>query len=303
MSIEPVKPAKEMLVSNYCASFIDLLGQRAALNGQGLLPPFGSEEEKRELNAKLKESVGAIISLQRLAETMLKPLLNPNPQSSLRASLPPEMHTYWDEMSHTRVKTQRWSDGLVSFVCLSNDEVKCQMNGVFALFAQAATLCFLGLANRCPIRGGIEVAWGVELHPDELYGAVVARAYELESEVAQYPRIVVGFETVGLLETFRNNPEQDIYSQANRTMAELCMGMLIQDVDGYWIMHYLGKKCQYAITHNHHAKLYAAARKFVHDQLLEHQANLNTKLALRYSYLMEYFDAHQPVATLVKSSD
>lgn len=281
---------------NYCVSFIDLLGQRKALDGQGLLPPFETEEARNLLNATLRKSVGAIIKLQSRAEEMLQPLLDPRPDSPFRAALPPEQHAIWDEMQLARIKTQRWSDGLVSFLCLGDKDVKCRMNGVFALFGLAGTLCFLGLATRNPIRGAIDVAWGVELHPGELYGAAVARAYDLESEVAQYPRIVVGVETVKLLETHRANPAQDFYSQHDKALAEFCLGMLLQDVDGNWVVHYLGNEFQQGISHEHHAELYSAARKFVIEQLMEHNASKNTKLSLRYSHLLHYVESHPPTA-------
>lgn len=294
MSITPENLDSDLLVGNYCVSFIDLLGQRAALQGQGLLPPFESEDERKKLDAILRESIGAITKLQSRAEDMLYGILNPDPESPSRAALPPEQHALWDEMQRTRVTTQRWSEGLVSFACLGDREVKCRMNGVFGLFGLAGTLCLLGLATRRPVRGAIEVAWGVELHPGELYGAAVGRAYELESEVAQYPRIVVGSETVKLLQAHRANPGQDPFSQIDRKLAELCLGMLAQDVDGYWLLHYLGEEFQHAVSHSHHAELYTTARKFVYEQLLEHRASLNTKLAFRYSHLLQYFDAHPP---------
>lgn len=285
----------ELLAGNYCVSFIDLLGQRAALQGQGLLPSFESDDERKKLNAVLKESIGSIIKLQNQAEDMLQGILQPNPESPFRAALPPEQHTLWDEMQLTRVTTQRWSDGLMSFVSLGDKEMKCRMNGVFGLFCLAGTLCFLGLATQRPVRGAIEIAWGIELHPGELYGAAVARAYELESEIAQYPRIVIGSETVKYMKLHLANTEQDPFSQTDKALAELCLNMLVQDADGYWLLHYLGEAFQYAVSHSQHTELYAAARKFVCKQLAIHQANLNTKLAFRYSHLLEYFDAHPPV--------
>ncbi len=292
MTITPNTTDSELLAGNYCVSFIDLLGQRVALQGQGLLPPFGSEDERKKLNAILRKSIGSILSLQSQAEDMLQNILHPNPESPFRAALPPEQHALWDEMQLTRLTTQRWSDGLMSFVNLGDREMKCRMNGVFGLFCLAGTLCFLGLASQRPVRGAIEIAWGIELHPGELYGAAVARAYELESEIAQYPRIVIGSEMIRFLELHLNNPEQDPFSQSEKALAKICLGMVAQDIDGYWLLHYLGEEFQNAVSHNQHAELYAAARKFVCEQLDMHQANLNTKLAFRYSHLLEYFDAH-----------
>lgn len=282
---------------NYCVSFIDLLGQRKALESQGLLPLVKTEAEHSQLIETLRKSVGAIVKLQNQAKEMLTPLLSPRQDSPFRAAFPPEQHAIWDEMGFSRIKTQRWSDGLVSFLCLGDKDVKCRMNGVFALFGLAGTLCFLGLATRNPIRGAIDVAWGVELHPGELYGAAVARAYELESEVAQYPRIVVGAEAVKLLQVHQANTGQDLYSQNDRALAKLCLNMLIQDVDGNWIVHYLGDEFQRAISHAQHAEIYLAAKTFVFEQVMEYNASKNTKLALRYAHLLNYFEAY-PLASI-----
>ncbi len=152
----------------------------------------------------------------------------------------------------------------------------------------------MGLATRRPIRGAIDVAWGVEIRPGELYGAAVARAYELESIYAQYPRIVVSPRVVAFLQAHKNNQEQDVYSANNRGLAELCLGMLAQDVDGIWILHYLGDQFRHAVTHRHHNELYSKARQFVEEQLQLHQRAANSKLAFRYSHLLLYFDAHRP---------
>jgi hypothetical protein len=294
MKTNEKQPTSDINAFNYCVSFIDLLGQRVSLQDQGLLPIFATEDDKINFNATLKESIGAIRRLQRQAETMLGPILDRNPESTFRASLPKEQHQIWDEMTQARVTTQRWSDGLVSFVCLGDADIKCKMNGVYALFCSAGALCLLGLANRSPVRGAIDVAWGVELNPGELYGAAVARAYELESEVAQYPRIVIGSETVKLLTIHSKNPAQDPFSQIDKKLAELCLGMIIPDTDGHMILHYLGESFQFAATHNAHAQFYESARNFAIEQFERHQANQDTKLAFRYSHLLNYLDAFPP---------
>ena len=57
---------------NYLISFIDLLGQRDALQGQGLLPVFKTEEDHKRFTGTLKDSIGAILKLQARAEDMLR---------------------------------------------------------------------------------------------------------------------------------------------------------------------------------------------------------------------------------------
>jgi hypothetical protein len=69
--------------------------------------------------------------------------------------------------------------------------------------------------------------------------------------------------------------------------------MLAQDVDGLWILHYLGDQIRAAITYSVHDDLYAKARKYIDAQWQMHQKSGNSKLAFRYSHLALYFDARQ----------
>jgi hypothetical protein len=209
MSQEQSPAGANHVAQNYCLAFIDLLGQREAVRDQELLPILKTDEEEQAFRAVIRNSIGAIIRLQHDAEIMVKAAINPRTDSPLRAKLSESEKTAWDEMSATRLTTQRWSDGLVSFVSLGDHEIRCVMNGVFAIFCLAGSLCLMGLANKRPIRGAIDVAWGVEILPGELYGPAVARAYELETTVAQYPRIVVGPRTVRFLENHKANTASD----------------------------------------------------------------------------------------------
>lgn len=283
----------EIFVGNYCVSFIDLLGQREALHKQALLPQPTSEDEKKALLHTLRSSIGSIASLQKQAESLLA-ASKPNKKSALRAQLSHDEQKLWDEMQLAKVTTQRWSDGLMSFACLGDKQVKCQMNNVFQLFGLAGTLCFIGLASKRPVRGALEIAWGVELHHGELYGAAVARAYELESEVAGYPRIVIGPEMLRFLDLHCKNPATDPFSQNDRALAQLCQDMIVEDADGHALLHFLGDTFQKSISTSSHIELYKRAKEFVLEQFLDHQAKKNAKLAFRYAHLMRYFDAHPP---------
>lgn len=278
-------------IGNYAVAFIDLLGQRAALRGQSLLPDAKTEEGKRQFIATLKESIGSISALQQQATTMMQ-ASDPTPDSPLRAQLSPEKQAIWDESLRVKIATQRWSDGLMLFSCIGDEEIKCPVNAVYRMFALAGSLCYIGLASKRPLRGAIEIAWGVELHPGELYGAAVARAYELESEVADYPRIIIGPQILQYLDLKAINPGTDVNSQIDKSMAALCRKMLVQDADGHWLLHYLGDAFIRSVSQANHPELYQKAREFVLAQIQTHQKEQNSKLAFRYVHLLQYFNAH-----------
>lgn len=281
-------------IHNYAISFVDLLGQRDALKNQGLLPKFHSKDEEEKFKETIRKSIGSIIKLQRRAEEMLQKAQRPRPESQPRAALSNQQQAIWDEMLKDNVISQRWSDGLVSFSNLGDQSVKCPLNSVFNIMGLIGSLCFMGLASKQPIRGAIDVAWGVEIHPGELYGAAVARTYELESSYAKYPRIVIGPQLIHFLEAHKNTQEPDVFSQNNKALAEICLSFIAKDIDGIWILHYLGQNFRKSVTKNIHIDLYKKARTFVEEQLETHQKKHNSKLAFRYSHLLSYFEAHKP---------
>lgn len=287
------EPEYQLDVANYAVAFIDLLGQRVALRGQGLLAEPKTAQDHEQLLRTLRASVGSISALQRHAEDLIEASA-PRPDSPLRAKLPPDKHSAWDELQKLKLTTQRWSDGLMLFSSLGDRSVKCHMNSVYRLFVLTAALCFIGLASKRPLRGAIEVAWGVELNPGELHGAAVARAYELESEVADYPRIVVGPNLLQYIELQSQNPGTEHHDQVGKALAEFCLDVIVQDADGHWMLHYLGDRYADAITGSHHDELYRKAKSYVLAQLDKHRSDKNTKLAFRYTHLADYFNAYAP---------
>ena len=287
--------SENLVAYNYCVSFIDLLGQRDAARGQGLLPIIISEEEDKAFRQILRKNIGGILQLQRDVEVMVE-ALSPDPNSPLRAGLTDEEKVARDEIQQKSVNTQYWSDGFVRFICLGNPKIKCPLKGVLEIFCMAGCFCLLGLAQHRPVRGAIDIAWGTEIRPGELYGPAIIRAYELESEVAQYPRIIVGQEVIKFLEAHKANSEDEPFTRVNRKYAQSCLDMLVQDVDGHWILHYLGDEFRFSVTHEHHNHLYEKARAFVIQQLEEHRQLRITKLAFRYNQLLAYFEAHTPSA-------
>ena len=100
----------EFLAANYCISFIDLLGQREAVRGQGLLPIIKTEADDAAFHSILRDIIRPTLQLQRDAEVMAGAAVA-NSASPFRMSLTEEKRALWDELVKKRVKTQHWSDG------------------------------------------------------------------------------------------------------------------------------------------------------------------------------------------------
>jgi hypothetical protein len=173
--------------------------------------------------------------------------------SSFAEQAPEQIRESYKELHKCRIVTQRWSDGLVQFTALGYPDVKVPMKAIFCMFGNLGSLCLLGLAKKCPVRGAIEVAWGIGLHPEELYGCAVAKAYHLESEVAQYPRIVIGSYMFDYLRKMVAEQPKTPADQLNQKMAEMCVDMLLEDMDGWQIIHYLGDGFKQALPYDRYA--------------------------------------------------
>lgn len=214
--------------------------------------------------------------------------------SQLRSMLTRDAQLEYSEMRKMRLSTQYWSDGLVAFASLGEPTIKCKMNSVLSIFGLAGTECLAGLASGAPIRGAIDIAWGVELRPGELYGAAIANAYELESCFAKHPRMLVSELTIDFLKATIQRPENDKFVQYERNLAQICYDMVLLDEDGRFILHYLGDKFRNAVTKGHHDTLYEAARKFVSTEHERFIKEADTKLEPRYRTLLNYFNKFPP---------
>jgi len=289
-------PRDSLSAFNYCACFLDILGQRAALHGQGLLPVIATDEERiRFLQEVLTKTIRPITRLQKLAAEFID-VFQSRGESPIRATLAPELREEFDKIQGHEVRVQYWSDGLVAFSCLGNQAATQQINGAFALLGMAGSLCFMNLGRQFanPIRGGIDIAWGTELRPGELYGPAIARSYELESEVAQYPRIAVGERMFEFLKAVANLPSTDNFNRYSSTLAEVCLKMLIHDVDGQMIIHYLGQTFRDAINRSEHDAMYRDALEFIAQEYKRFRREGDSKLALRYFHLLSYFQRFPP---------
>lgn len=284
-----IKPA--IIAAHYCISFVDLLGQRAEYKGEGLIPQ--SESERTKFFDKIRKTIKPIYDLQRDASKYIEAALSY--KGTLRKSLPVDQQEIYDKMREMKLNQQRWSDGLVFFINLIQESVKCPVKGMFHILGNTGILCFLGLCRKQPIRGAVDIAWGVELHPGELYGAAVANAYEFESKIAQYPRIIIGERVIDYLEACAQGPDSDMFSELNRSLAERCLGMIAIDFDGNYILDYLGQGFKESITKETHKNLFELALKFINEQIKHWHNNKNTKLSMRYNHLLAYFQSRKAV--------
>ncbi len=281
---------KGIVLCNYAAAFVDILGQRRQLQRFSRLPDTSDEKQMSDFKAVLKGTVGVVNGLVTHFKRFFRAFSN----NSRGRRLPESLRSAFESLRRMEIHFQRFSDGLFVFVPLAVDKIPVPINGVFGLLAACGTASLISLAAGHPIRGGIELGWGVEYHPDELYGSVVARAYELESEVARYPRFVVGEQLTEYIHATEAHSAQDAASQVGRSLAAYCRSMLITDDDGYPIIDYLGTAFRELGNNAVTKEVVRRAYEFVLAQSSEWKEKKDTELAFRYAMLRDYFDARLP---------
>lgn len=274
----------DLVISNYAAAFIDVLGQRDQLRGCGLLP-----DNKDEIISIAKKTIATVQDLHSSFEDFYSGLT----ERTTKIVVPKGQQHELEKLQKISLKYQRFSDGLVVYLSLMGDMRPELLNGLYGLIASCGSLCLLGLIRHTPIRGGVDVAWGVELNSNELYGCVVAKAYELESEIAKYPRVVVGDHVVNYLNIARELKGNDISSIYNREIASVCLSMLVRDSDGALIIDYLCPGFKKHIAATLDISVYQRAYSYVEDQIKHWGLEKNKKLLERYETLKDYFDRNR----------
>lgn len=273
-------------LSNFVVAFLDLLGQRSAMQGQTII----TAQNKKEVEQAAKSIIQPILSLHDTAEVLLEKS-NSAPDSPIRATLEGEELEQWDRSTYSNIKWQRWSDGIVYYSSIGDEKLVCKAGPAHQMIGFAGALCLMCLSARMPLRGAIEIGWASEIYNDrdEIYGPAVANAYLLESEYAKYPRIVVGDELLRFLEISANMETPDKFFEESKTLANLALSYLAQDLDGKYIVNYLGAAFGEFIGANSQKKAKEKAFNFVIDTLTELSDKNSPELVSRYNWLLSYF--------------
>lgn len=275
------KQKPDYFISYYLVAFIDLLGQQEAMQKFSGLPALDDKEQMEKFRLAVKDTFGVIDKFHDSFKNYFNSYSKREGKS---------LNLLLDQTSNN-IKFQRFSDGLVIFVSLRDDADKTPIGNVYGVLAACASMFLLWLSINQPLRGGIEVGLGSEVNENEIYGPAVSEAYNLETKVAQYPRVVVGKELINYLRLSQSSSKADIHSKISKETAKLCLDMLAIDVDGYPIVDYLGRGFKNSVAKNLIDDVPSNAYKFILEQCEKWRTQKNTKLAFRYALLKDYFDA------------
>ena len=160
---------------------------------------------------------------------------------------------------------------------------------IFSALSAASTMMMTAFASRHAIRGAIEVGLGVEIGPEEIYGTALGDAYELESKVAKYPRVLIGKTFWDYLEAagreFRARKSEVLCAMIER------IRKLAQVENGERYLDYLGEAMSLIAKPGEGKIIVQPGYDFI---VAEHERFLgekDAKLAERYGKLRAYYES------------
>ena len=131
---------------------------------------------------------------------------------------------------------------------------------------------------------------------EQIYtGCLAEAAYYIESNLAEYPRFVVGTELLNYLLWVENQECKTRLGLVAKEMAKFCKEMIIRDTDGRFMLDFMGKKAKETADNSIDAKVVKLACDFVVSRYQKYVNAENDKLASRYFRLLKYINARKRI--------
>lgn len=212
----------------HLVAFLDVLGQRERFK-QLQLPK--TPQQHAEVAEVLRQTAGFVMELRKTFADQFATF-----ESALTAL---KKHT----SEPICPKFVGFSDSFVTSVPLhSETNALASISTVFSALTASAVVMLTSLADKHPVRGGIDVGLATEIAPGEIYGTALEKAYVLESKEAGYPRILIGDDLWSYLNVARAHFSAQATPESKPVTAIIDRIMLLTavDADGKRILDYLG---------------------------------------------------------------
>lgn len=280
-------------IAPYVVALVDVLNQRQRLQEWDPFPD--SEAAKKKLGKALAETLGAVEEVrsvfQRFAECYVPRFFSPLFQTKMKEYTAKEW-SLLQERCLIAIHCQCFSDTTLLYSPVCTSTTPTTVLGVEALLSASAMAMIFALGHGIAIRGAIECGTGSDFFPNEVYGPVLHRVYQLEQEVAKHPRIVVGNGVIDFLERWKSDSSIDLGEGFNRQRAHVCETAIIKDSDNVPMVHYLGDRIREVACKDDGWRVYVEqAYQFVLDEYQRFSLDdRDEKLAKRYAEVVHYFE-------------
>lgn len=273
-------------LEKYLVVFVDLLGQGDGLRAITGLPK--NEEERTEFTKQIHETFGKVLKVRKSfydffqANDAYVPDFN---------CVSPELHDEIIRLRKSEVFFQVFSDSIIIRVPLDdsiNDENCKAMSGVFDALGATGLMGLFALSEKIPLRAGLDVGLGAMIDENDIYGPVLERAHYSESQLAEYPRFLIGEGLERFLLQVSEQKYKAVQGKVAKGLAKRCLEAIVKDTDGRLILDYLGEGFKGFSDNPLTGSLVDSALDFVTSEYKKFSEAKNHKLSARYFRLMQY---------------
>lgn len=286
----------------WTAAFIDLLGQKDLFKKIDYIPREGDSMNREEFTHNLLNAYGRMKFISDQIYELSNTLKGPQNRLSLDA----HQQTLYKTMKSPQVQIQKFSDGALVYYPMGDHSSYSIPNAINDIISLSGLLMLGSLAAEIPLRIGIAIGAGA-LIDNQLFGPVIANAYDMESQVAQFPRAVIHEKVIGLLKGEASKDISNITSNKgryDREISERCLDYVEKDGDGHWFVDYLSHQFKAAVgatkeSHETLTGLIKYAYDFIcsehkrlsekEDSCLQESCHTKSTLPERYARLKQYF--------------
>lgn len=277
----------KLLFQHYLVAFVDILGQRRGLREIKDLPTIDGEKE--DFIKKLQETIGKVDALRRAFRSFFKAAQFYTPDTS---RVPAEHREEFIASQKSEVYFYGFSDSIIIAVPLGSADENCTaMNGVYSALVATSGISLIALTAQIALRGGLDVGIATQIEAREIYGPALERAYFLESNLAEYPRFLVGKELFTYLHWVENQQCTTRRGEVAKGMAKFCREMIVLDTDGRAMLDFMGERAKEAADDSIGAEVVKLAKDFVSSQYKRYFDWEDHKLSSRYFRLLRYINS------------
>ena len=295
MNKDPVKVTTTF--QHYIVAYIDVLGQKAKL---AKLEELLDKQEKGESLAEAnRQTVDVIKQLRNDCTKFWEKQSKPASKKQWYRNFTEEQKAQFKKLGYGDIKFRYISDGILIYAPLAMTEGEQRVQDILRIVSGAAFLILRSLAYNIAIRGAVELGWATKIEGwpkkkeyADIYGPILTRTHHIEDQIAKYPRIVVGERLIKYLKLRlqldikeTDNPQE----RFNKICAEQLRLLICEDIDGQFIVDFLGEYMQRDINLSGAKPLITLGYQFVKQEYLRYKQARDSKLSFRYDYLMSYF--------------
>lgn len=276
-------------MSNHVVAFIDILGQQEWLKKMTFIPTC--EAEWDQMIPIMRQTKGAVDAFRHGFQESL--------QSFKDFKLParefdnPDRQKLYDAVGNCDLALHAFSDFLILHSSVHDTKINYPIIDVWHMLLMCSHMFIAMLCLGKPIRGGIALGPAFD---GELYGNPYCVAYDVESAVAKWPRIVVHESLARFIWCQDGLDENDPRRPIILVFQNMCERLITRDIDGLLIVDYMGTGYRQTLsaqasglktftTHLHQAY------EFVVAEQTRYRNEENSKLAMYYHMLRNYMAA------------